>query len=237
MASIKEIADDLVVTMGLISDDTQIDIRSLYYWINAKRSLLIHNELTRSLFINPLFSQILPCMPLELVDQNMSYCCNDLPTKCQILRTTLKLPKTIPYRGNYGILAISSPMILGKEIKLVDNKNFKYVGNGRHNNKDVFCTVIDDYIYIRTKTDISQNVGGKSIMVKLIAEDPLDLSEYPSCNSKNSDRCNPENDAYPLPDYLLNTLKQMVLKEDLQLALMVPEDNSNNSVSDVIQKQ
>lgn len=237
MSSIKEIADDLIITMGLRSDDSKIDIRSIYYWINTKRSLLIHRDLEKSAFINPTFTQFIPCMNLISVDQNVAVCCNDIPTSCTILRSELKLPKTIPFKGNYGIISISSPMILGKDIKLVDPKNFKYVGNGRHNRLEIFCTIIDDYIYVRTKADIMQNVAGKTVSIRLVAENPLDLSSYGLCDATNTSAlCFSEDSEYPLPDYLVATVKQMVLQDDLKITMTVPEDNSNNSSSDVISR-
>lgn len=230
MSSIKEIADDIMITMGLRSDDSKIDIRSIYYWINLKRAVLIHRELEKSAFINPAYTQFIPCMSLMSVDQNIAVCCNDIPTDCTVLRTELKLPKTIPFRGNYGIISISSPMILGKDIKIVDPKNFKYVGNGRHTRNEVFCTIIDDYIYIRTKHDIFQNVAGKTVSIRLMAENPLDLSSYPNCSDNgNSSNCFSEDREYPIPDHLVNVLKQMILGEDLKISLAAPEDNSNNS--------
>ena len=237
MSSIKQIADDLIITMGLRSDDSKIDIRSIYYWINTKRALLIHRELEKSAFINPAFTQFIPCMNLISVDQNVAVCCNGIPTSCTILRSELKLPKTIPFKGNYGIISISSPMILGKDIKLVDPKNFKYVGNGRHNRREVFCTIIDDYIYIRTKADIMQNVTGKTVSIRLVAENPLDLSSYGLCDSTNtSTSCFSEDTEYPLPDYLVATIKQMVLQDDLKITMTVPEDNSNNSSGDAVSR-
>ena len=237
MPSIKEIADDIIVTMRLRSDDSVIDIRSIYYWINLKRSILIHNDLVKSAFINPAFTQFIPCMKLLSVDQNMALCCNDLPTDCTVLRTELRLPKTIPFRGNYGIISISSPLLLGKDIKLVDPKNFKYIGNGRHDSKSVFATIIDDYIYFRTKNDLFQNIVGTYVSLRLVAENPLDLSEYGLCdnNNSNTDSCFPENNDYPVPEHFVNIIKQLVLKEDLQIALTVRSDNTNNSASDVTQ--
>lgn len=235
MPSIKEIADDIVITMKSRSDDSTIDIRSIYYWIGLKRSILVHNELVKSAFINPAFTQLIPCMKLISVDQNVALCCNDLPTDCTILRTELKLPKTIPFRGNYGIISISSPLILGKDIKLVDPKQFKYIGNGRHNGKAVYATIIDDYIYFRTKNDIFQNIVGGTVMIRLVAENPLDLSSYPNCNSADTeDSCFTVNNPYPIPEYLVNTIKQLVFKEDLQIMLSLPEDKSNNSTSDAV---
>lgn len=237
MSSIKEIADDLMITMGLLSDDSKIDIRSIYYWINLKRSLLIHRELEKSAFINSSFSQFIPCLNLVSVDQNLAVCCNDIPTSCTVLRSELRLPKTIPFRGNYGIISISSPMILGKEIKIVDPKNFKYVGSGRHSRNEVFCTIIDDYVYIRTKNDIMQNVAGKTVSVRLIAENPLSLSEYSTCSSDNTNTsCFSEDAEYPIPDYLVNVVKQMVLQEDIRIAASIPEDTNNNANNDVVSR-
>lgn len=232
MATLKQIADDLMITMSLNSDDSEVDIRSLYYWINLKRSVLIRQELEKNAFINPEFTQTIPCMELELADRNLSVCCNSLATSCLILKSKLSLPRTLPYKGRYGVISVDSPHILGKDIKLVTAKEFKTIGSGRHNSKDIFCTLIDKYLFIRSKSDVFQNIIGSTVRVKLVAEDPIELENYPNCNTDESDICFAEDKEYPIPSYMLNTLKQMVLKEDLNIVLSTPEDTNNNASSD-----
>lgn len=232
MPSLKKIADDLLITVSLNSDDAKVDRRSLYYNIGTKRAFLVRQEIERKARIDETYVQTIPCMPLILVDRNTSSCCNNLPTGCTILRTIDKVPTTIPVLGRRGIISISSPDLLGMDIPLVDLFDFKTIGSGRHNSKIPYATILEDYIYIRTKKNIFQNIAGSTVKVRLVMEEPLDLQNYPNCEAEEGTVCFSEEEEYPISSHLLPAIKQMVLKEDLQIILSTPEDNNNNASSE-----
>lgn len=232
MPSLKKIADDLLITMSLNSDDSKVDRRSLYYNISTKRALLVKQDIERKARVDESFVQTIPCMPLELVDRNTSSCCNSLPTGCTVLKTQLKLPQLMSIHGRGGIISIASPDLLGKDIPLVDLFDFKYIGSGRHGSKQPYATRIDDYLYIRTKSDIFQNIIGATVRIRLVAEDPEELSIYPNCEYNTGTSCFSEEEEYPISAHMLPALKQMVLEQDLSIILQTPEDNSNNASSE-----
>ena len=84
MATLNEISYDLLsIVRPQLSDDTDIEIRQIKFWIRNQRALWIRNELNRKRSIDEDIIQTL-CADIEEVDA--SDCCG-IDLDCDILRT------------------------------------------------------------------------------------------------------------------------------------------------------
>ncbi len=84
MATLNEIAYDLLsIVRPQLSDDNDIDIRQIKFWIRNQRALWLRNELNRKRSIDEDVIQTL-CVDIEEVDA--SDCC-DITIDCSVLRS------------------------------------------------------------------------------------------------------------------------------------------------------
>ena len=94
MATLNEIAYDLLtIVRPQISDDSDIEIEQIKFWIKNQRSLWLRNEFNKNRTIDSDLIQTV-CADLEEVDA--SDCC-DIDLDCPILRTTKKFLRLLNY--------------------------------------------------------------------------------------------------------------------------------------------
>ena len=89
-------------------------------------------------------------------------------------------------------------------------------------------------------TDVPIYIIGSNPQLSLLTHITIDaVFEYPEEASSYSD-CNDEpcytNDSnYPISSWMIETLKEMIIKSNLQIGLSTPTDKSNNANHDVQQ--
>jgi len=231
MATLNEIAFDLLtIVKPQLSDDNDIELKQIKFWINNQRALWIRNELNKQRTIDPSLIQTL-CAELETVDA--SDCCG-IDLDCDILRTKKKIPKTIELHSKEGITRVGPVNKKGKPFSYIDYARVPWVSNGRFNLKSIVSFLHDDYIFVYTKDTRYNKMC--NISIRGIFEDPTTIGEFNDCDSNTP--CYTDNDPYPIKTWMLPALKEAILKSNLLIATRAEQqgDNTNNAKSDGLEQ-
>jgi hypothetical protein len=229
MASLNEIAHDLLgIVRPQLSDDSDIDLRQIKFWIHNQRALFIRNELNRSRTIDTDIIQTL-CVELEEVDA--SDCC-DIVLDCPILRSKAKLPDTIELHNLQGITRVAPINIKSEPFSHVEKDRIPFVAHARFTGSMIFTFRHKGYIYVYSKNPRYKNLA--AISVSLIAEDPSAAAVFNDC-SGTGEPCYTDDMDYPIKAWMIPGLKQSILQSNLMItaqAEVQQADSTNNAKSD-----
>lgn len=229
MASLNEIAHDLLgIVRPQLSDDSDIDLRQIKFWIHNQRALFIRNELNRSRTIDPDIIQTL-CVELEQVDS--SDCCG-ITLDCPILRSTVELPDTIELHNLQGITRVAPINVKSEPFSHVEKDRIPFVAHARFTGNMVFTFRHKGYIYVYTKNPRYANLS--NISVSLVAEDPSTAGAFNDC-SESGEACYTDDMDYPIKAWMIPGLKQSILQSNLMItaqAEVQQTDDANNAKSD-----
>ena len=227
MATLNEIAYDLLsIVRPQLSDDNDIDIRQIKFWIRNQRSLWLRNELNRKRTIDEEVIQTI-CADIEEVDA--SDCC-DITINCSILRSKKKIPKTIELHNKNAIVRVGPVNKKGKPFSYIGYERVPWVGNGRFNQHLLYAFLYNEYIHVLTNNSAYQDL--KTIVIRGVFEDPIEVSAFTDCDDQP---CYTDDDAYPLKSWMIPALKEAILKSNLMIEAQAESqgDDSNNAASDV----
>lgn len=167
MATLREIAYDLIGHVRpSYSDDDDLDIRQVYYWIKNQRALWLYKRCAEH---KPLGDKSIQ----EYASINVTADNIDTNEK----RSTL-IATPIIYRGEPKLTYIGPTTRTAKALLLLPYESAKYHGHGRFNADTACCYYYNNYIYVRSYL-------GSTITVRGVFEDPMDLpgmtvdEEYP----------------------------------------------------------
>jgi hypothetical protein len=227
MATLNELAYDLLgIVRPQLSDDSDIDLRQIKFWIHNQRALFIRNELNRSRTIDPDIVQTI-CAELEEVDA--SDCCN-ITLDCPILRTKKEVPNTIELHNKPGITR-TGPVNKKKEaFSFIEYDRVPFAAAARFTGNMVFSFLHNNYIYVYTKNPRYANLA--AITIRGVFEDPTLAGNF--CES-DSTPCYTDDMDYPIKSWMIPGLKQAILKSNLMItaqAEVQQADDANNAKSD-----
>ena len=228
MATLNEIAYDLLsIVRPQLSDDNDIDLRQIKFWIRNQRALWIRNELNRKRTIDEDIIQTV-CADIEEVDA--SDCC-DITIDCSILRTKKKLPKTIELHNKNGIVRVGPVNRKGKPFSYIDYSRVAWIGSGRFNQHLLYAFLYNEYLHVLTKNPAYQDL--KTIVVRGVFEDPSEVSGFKDCVTDQP--CYSDDDPYPIKTWMIPALKEAILKSNLMIEAQAEAqgDDNNNASSDV----
>ena len=231
MASLNEIAYDLFsIVRPHISDDSNIDIRQIKFWINNQRSLWLRNELNKTRSIDPDLIQTL-CVELETVDA--SDCCG-VELGCSILKSVKAIPDTIELHHTSSITRVGPINKKKKPFSFVDYSRVAFLGNGRFTQNHIYSFLHDHHMYVFTKNPAYKELA--VISVRGVFEDPTDVAAFNDCDS--DEPCYTDDMEYPMKSWMIPQLKEAILRSNLMIqaqAEVQQVDDSNNAKSDVKQ--
>jgi len=141
-----------------------------------------------------------------------------IPTdKNVLLKTRSTIPPTIELNYGNAILEVTSPDLMSKEFSIVPFNQFRFSGNGLFNIKSLFVAIRDNYWYVKYgKDNITPNTI-KNIVIRAIFQNPLEVPEYDILTSN-----------YPINNHILDFMKEMIVKSNLQVILGTPSDEAND---------
>jgi len=229
MATLNEIAYDLLtIVKPQVSDDNDIELEQIKFWIHNQRALWIRNELNRIRSIDASIQQTL-CADLELVDA--SDCCGvDLCS--DILRTKKKIPKSIELHAKEAITRVGPVNKTKRPFSYINYSQVPWIGNGKFNTKMIYAFLHDEYMFILPKNP-KYNKMDKTI-IRGVFEDPTLIAAFNDCDSNTP--CYTDDDDYPIKNWMIPALKEAILKSNLMIASQAEQalgDDSNNAKSDV----
>tara|TARA_R110002126_G_scaffold127296_1_gene269481 strand:- start:1021 stop:1719 length:699 start_codon:yes stop_codon:yes gene_type:complete len=230
MATLNEIAYDLLtIVRPQISDDSDIEIEQIKFWIKNQRSLWLRNEFNKNRTIDSDLIQTV-CADLEEVDA--SDCC-DIDLDCPILRTTKKIPKTIELHHKEAILRVGPVNKKKKPFSYVDYLQVPWLASGRFNTKMIYAFLHDGYLYVYSKNSAYNSI--KALTLRAVFEDPEEIANFKDCNTDQP--CYSDDSEFPIKSWMIPTMKESILKSNLMIesqAEIQQADVSNNAKSDAI---
>lgn len=227
MATLRKLVDDLYATLNINADDSNVDRRSIKWWIKNKRSTLIYNQLVKGVLHSNNYKQTIPCLELELVDAYTDTCCIDLRSGCQVLRSVQKLPTRLNIRGYEDIQVRPLNVFQYKLNHVYDREKWTTSGNGRFNSKDIYTVIINDYLYVKAGNKSISKLLGKYLTIEGIFDDPEECRAFTECNTNRP--CFSEDETYPIEDWMIDIMKRDIIASDLRIILSTVEDKSNDS--------
>lgn len=232
MTTLNKIAYDLrSIVRPQISDDTDLDLRQIKFWIHNQRALWLRNEMNKNRTIDSDVIQTI-CADIECVDA--SDCC-DIDIDCPILRITKPLPNTIELHNKQALLRVAPVNKKLQPFSIIDYSRVPYITSSRFTNKKVFAFLHNSYIYIFTKDPNFKNL--KNISIRGVFEDPTEAAKFKDCEGEP---CYNDNMEYPIKAWMLPALKQSILQSNLLIAAQAEvqqADDANNAKSDAVPVQ
>lgn len=191
-------------------EDLQIDL-----WIDECWATLVAQSLQKRPDINDIWVQQITCLDLIQVDK--SECC-EIETDCIILRTELRIPRSIDANKDNMIIRIES--INGDIISKTNVFASKYNKYSKYTSNKSKWFLKNDYIYVINSEYLSKiNIYG-------IFETPSELTDFVSCDGNT---CFDDNSAYPCTSKMASMITDIVYKSKVIPYLQNPQDNTNNA--------
>lgn len=229
MATLNEIAYDLLtIVKPQLSDDNDIDLRQVKFWIHNQRALWVRNELNKTRSIDAALEQTL-CADLEEVDA--SDCCG-VDLDCDILRTKKKIPKTIELHSTEAITRVGPINKTKRGFSYIPYSMVPWVGNGKFNSRSIFAFLHDEYMFIYP-LDPKYKKMEKAI-IRGVFEDPTGVGNFNDCDT--DEPCYTDDSDYPIKTWMIPAMKESILKSNLMIATQAEAaqgDDSNNAKSDL----
>jgi hypothetical protein len=220
-----EIIYDLksVLYGGNIPDDAAIENEQIASWFKQAAATIIEQQYAKSRTLSTQMN-FETCLELELVDA--SQCC-DITIGCQILRSVLELPPTLPLGEHVdGFIAVSAADNSGAfshstSSRIHSDLKSKFGGIAR------LYWVQNNRLYI----PINQHRLSllRKVLVRVIPEDPLQWIKLHVCGGQNGCDKDPWEAEYPLPVHIVDLVYRKILAERGVTTRQVPEDQLNDA--------
>lgn len=219
-----------------ISDDESIDISEIQYDIENTRAMLLKRAFSNK-FKTQIPESITQTIPkIEIGNMNSSELYPDIPSDKVLMRTNIKLPGAIEKTSGMPLIKrISAATLLSTNFTVTTPQHAIYSGNGKFNQKNVFCFFENGYLYLLTSRILNKAL--KYITIQFVAERPTEVFDFMNDNySDNPDDRNYDegveytNDsAYPMDMDMITDLEEVVIKNRLRIEASQPIDDINDS--------
>lgn len=216
---------------GIQSDNTNLSPRHIYNACLSVRSKLLYQQLSKKQKLSDYNYSILECVELIEVD---TVSCPCFPSSgCTVLRTKYPLPKPMTNFNNHVIEYVMNP-----DYKIRFNQTNRIEYNISNHNK--YTSSSPKYILENNYIYVYGSSLPKSINIKLLLENPTEKYTLPTlCSSLGllKDNClSMEDLIFPIDDYLIEDLIQIVIKELVDRFVQEPQDIYNDNIDDINNK-
>lgn len=207
---------------GVESDDSRLTRRHIYSKLLSSKGRLMFQKFNKKQFISRWNFDYLPCVEMKLVEGHECPCVP--PVGCEILRSVHKLPKPMSSISKHIIDSVTS--IEGSVVFYETTFKAKKWRNGdKYTSKRPDYFIHNGYLYITVTRKL------KAVSVSLLANDPLDILDFPSmCDEVDTD-CNTSimDVEFNIDEDLIDTLIEMASQELIGVFNQSREDLSNDS--------
>jgi hypothetical protein len=223
IVTLNTIVTDVLLTIrgAQISQSEPISKRQLEAWVHEYRARLLKQDLDKGKMPNPDYIQTIQALELEEVGEaEGSTILSDIRT----FRTKLQIPKTIDLNFKSGFMYIGT--INGKEIQFVPEGRARWQKWNKYTGNDTVAYLKGGHLYVENDKAL------KWLTVRGVFEIPPEVSHLNNPNETIEQVT--ENSPYPIPINLIPTLKEMILKGELNIISRAYSDNktdANDAVS------
>jgi hypothetical protein len=217
------IRDIVRIIRGSVETQSEtISDRQVEYWIHQYRALLLKQDMDKKKTPNPDYIQEIKGLHLTPVDVTEI---TDIPIGKYVLKTDLQLPKTIDCNFKSGFTYVGTAA--GREIQYIPQTRSIWQQYKYYTNSDPVVYLKNRYLYV-TNGDILEYID-----VRGIFEIPTEVSQFvnPITGTPSYDV---DTDKYPIPTNLLPVLKQMILKQELNIMTQSESDVTNDSANNTL---
>jgi hypothetical protein len=209
-----------IIRQAKISRSEPISKRQLESWVHQYRALLIKRDLDKGKMPNPDYIQEIPALELEVVDRADG---TTIDSNTYMLKSKLPIPNTIDLNDKSGFMYVGS--IEGREFQFIPEGRSQWQQYKKYSQRDNLVFLRNNYLYLLSVTPL------KYLTIRGVFEVPTEVGNFvnPNMDSREADL----NDAYPIPINLIPTLKELILKRELNIEYQSPSDNSNDSAHQV----
>ena len=202
-----------------VVDDDPLDRRIIADWIMLQRNVFAKNYMNQ----NPGMEQnSLQFEILDIETYDPALILGGISIGSKILRTTL-CPTLIEGKKGVAVYELSSPDLLSKTIQSVSFDRLRWCGNGKTNKHSLFAAFYDGRWYIKSNSEIEKPIA--KLHVVGIFADPTQVSTY-----------NRLTDDYPINDFSISYMMNMVKQQDFSFLSTQKADNTNDSSGDIKQQ-
>lgn len=217
------IRDIIRIIRGSVETQSEtISDRQVEYWIHQYRALLLKQDIDKNKTPNPDYIQEIKGLQLSSIDATEL---TGIEIGKYVLRTNLQLPKTIDCNFKSGFTYIGTAN--GREIQFVPQTRSFWQQYKNYTQNDPLVYLKNRYLYV---------INGdllKYIDVRGIFEIPTEVAQFvnPVTGTPSYDV---DTDKYPIPTNMLPTLKEMILKKELNIMTAKASDVTNDSANNLL---
>lgn len=226
MSTLNEIVFAVLDTVRPLNQtNSEITEELVKYYIKVVRAQLAKQNLSKHGSLHSQWFQSLGCV--DIIKADPSECCA-YPTGCIILKTELEIPNTI--EGATNLLTRVGPVdITEKPYQYIEFERVPFEGTNKYTKNLIkwFTGSNSNYIYLLMDYSNYINMGLEVIHMHGVFEDPEQLVDFQQCST--GEACFSADAKYPIPDSLVPTLVEMVIKKFILPQSQAPIDNSNDS--------
>lgn len=213
------IEDLLLLIRGAeVASTEPISKRQIEAWIHQYRALLLKRDLDKGKMPNPDYIQTINYLKLSKVDIAGDDALLAPYTGYSVFRTDLTIPTAIDLNFRSGLTYVGTPG--GDEILFVPEERSKWQVYKKYTKNIPVAYLKDNYIHVIYGEPLEY------ISLRGIFNIPPEVARF----------VNPQTDQpyfnldskYPIPEYLIPTLKQMILKSELSIEAIAPSDDVND---------
>lgn len=202
-----------------VVDDDPLDRRIIADWIMLQRNVFAKNYMNQ----NPGMEQNnLQFEILDIETYDPALILGGISVDKKILRTT-PCPTLIEGKKGVAVYELSSPDLLSKTIQSVSFDRLRWCGNGKTNKHSLFAAFYDGRWYVKSGSEIEKPIS--KLQVVGIFSDPTQVSTY-----------NRLVDDYPINDFSISYMMNMVKQQDFSFLSTQKSDNTNDSSGDINQE-
>ena len=208
-----------ILNKGPRSDDSLLSDRAIYFMVKSIRAKLLKQRFDKYNTINEFNYQYIDCVQLE---RKTLYDCPCMTQECKFMVSKQIIPRYMTTRNDHLIKVFT---IDGNEIPFITSK--KDINNFKHTLTKANKLVAFLHKERLTITGAEPTMI-KTVTLKILAEDPLEIANFPSCDGTTP--CfDPYYQDFPMDTDLIETLTKMSYDEFARVMMSVPNDLSNDA--------
>jgi len=215
--TLSTISHDLlnIIRGAQLNQSEPISLRQIEFWIHQYRAKLLKQDLDKGKLPNPDYIQTIQALELEEVDESEGSISSDY----KAFRTVLDIPNTINLNYNSGFTYIGT--VNGQEIQFSSEAKSRWQEFKKYTANDRIAYLKGGKLYITNDKEI------RYITVRGVFEIPPEVSHLNNPNESITDVT--ENSSYPIPISKIPTLKEMILKMELNIESRAYSDVDNDN--------